>query len=232
MVKKDRRCNKMTSKMAMACLALVTAAVMLGCGPRIPESKLVTIDNLKPVLKEAIADYMEESRKKSIETVIERSKSLIDKEIERLNTAEKLYNSDQVRTIILPGPLTYGWYLKQYRDYYQGSIADIVEDKSALVAYNVYIKYDYRLQETKRHHNTFEEDSRVNAQLETEFHPTDHKGYLVLSYGFNNHLKYNGLPPAVITSKKARDEIGRAMPGVAQEMKFNAQWVSSGAAKR
>jgi hypothetical protein len=215
---------KTKSVLTAICGAIAVALIVQACGPRQPETKPITVDDIKPIIEQAYKEYLKESKNAAISTIIERAKVLAENELKRLNESEIIYNKDTVRTIILPGPLTYGWHLKQYRDYHTATPADIVDDTSLLISCNIYIKYDYRVNETKRHHNTLEEDGLINAELETEYHPTEGTGYVVLSYGFDNALEYNGMPPAVVASHDAGDELGSSMQALGAGVKFEAHW--------
>ena len=217
---------KTKTTVAAICVCVAIGLIVQGCGPRETEGTPVTIEELKPIIDAAFKSYLEDSRKKALDTIVARAEELASQEIERLNEAERTYNEDVLQTIILPGPMAYGWYLKQYRVYNSALPADIVEDKSMVIAANIYIKYNYDLYETKRYHNTFEEDPAVNARLETEFLKTDKTGFIVLSYGFDNDYEYNGLPPAVIYRETGTNEVGSGMTAIGEGVEYGAHWVS------
>ncbi len=205
----------------MFALAVLVMAVALSCGPRSGE---VSPEALERTIGEAVEDYLVKSREKAQEAVLAQVKEIAEQEMKRLNAIEQLYK-DKLREVMPLNPMLYGHFVKQYRHYDSYTLVDVIEDPSIFVSYTAKISYHFKVFETKRYSNTFDENARAKARAETEFHETDQGGNLVLSYVFGTDLKWDGEPgrPSPAGSEEPRSTT--TGPQLLQKKRFDAQWV-------
>jgi len=196
------------------------SAIAQSCAPRQPA---ITVESIKPIIETAFKNYMAESSARAIRVLADRAQALAVKEIERLNAAELLYK-DEVHEVILPGPMAYGWFVKQYRHYHSHVPVDIVEDPSVFVSYRVYIGYQFNVLETERHHNRLEKDARSKAKNETEFHESNAEGTLVISYAFNNDLQWDGRKGKYLGTTGVGLE--RQLLAAGEEKRYDPHWIT------
>ena len=183
-----------------AVLCLWIAVFLLG---------MVAFHGCGRVSDEQLAKAVESAMKRStlrnkaeiLDNLMKSTQSLAVQELERLNRAERVYDTKVFFDMIGKWhPMGYGFFFKIKRGFSSYEVVDIRESDSLLHKYEVLLRYDYDVLQTKRWASAFD-GARERADKDFDFKKTDEQGSWEFRYWFNTDFKWEGEEPEFIRAR-------------------------------
>jgi|GEM_PF-7020780 len=172
-------------KQGGCCLLVLTvlaaAAALHGCG-NVSEEKLAR------AVETAMKQTMYRHKADAIENLTQKMKWLATRQLQVLNKAEKIYDT-QTRFEPIPYNMyELGFMYKVKRNFSSYEIIDMVESDSLLYAYAVYVAYNYELLQTETQPTAFD-GAEERAEKDFNFEDTGKGGTMEFVYQFDSSFE-------------------------------------------
>ncbi len=186
------------STLAVSCswivLLLVGITALHGCGQPSDEQ-----------LAQAVETAMKRSillnKQEVLKNVMNRANKLAVQELDRLNRAEKVYDTQVFFEMIgLYHPMGYGFWFKIKRGFSSYDVVDIREGESLFHKYEVFIDYKYDVLRTERFASAYE-GTYEKAEADFNFQKIDEKGSWEFLYRFTTDFEWDGEEPEFVRAK-------------------------------
>ncbi len=155
---------------------------------------------------EQLAQAVETAMKRSIllnkqevlKNVMNRANKLAVQELDRLNRAEKIYDTKVFFDMAgVYHPMGYGFWFKIKRGFSSYDIVDIRESQSLFYKYEVFIDYKYDVLRTERFASAYE-GTYQKAEADFNFQKIDEKGSWEFLYRFTTDFEWDGEEPEFV----------------------------------
>jgi hypothetical protein len=156
---------------------LAAAAAFHGCGG-------VSEEKLARAVETAMKQTIYRRQTEAVENLTAKMKWLATRQLDLLNKAEKVYDT-QTRFEPIPyNVYGYGFMYKVKRNFPSYEIIDMVQSDSLLYAYAVYVAYDYEILQTETQPTAFD-GAKERAEKDFEFKSTGKNGAMEFVYQFD-----------------------------------------------
>jgi len=172
-------------KQGVCCLlvlmVLAAAAVFHGCGS-------VSEEKLARAVEKAIKQTIYRHKADAIENLTAKMKWLATRQLQILNEAEKVYDTQTHFEPIPYNMYGLGFMYKVKRNFSSYEIVDMVESDSLLYAYAVYVAYNYEILQTETQPTAFD-GAEERAEKDFNFEDTGKRGTMEFVYQFDSSYK-------------------------------------------
>jgi len=186
------------SALAVSCswivLLVVGVIALHGCNR-------VSDEQLAQAVETAMKRSILLNKKEILKNVMNRANKLAVQELDRLNTAEKVYDTQVFFDMIgRYHPMGYGFWFKIKRGFSSYDIFDVRESDSLFHKYEVFIEYKYDVIRTHQFASAYE-GTYEKAEADFNFQKIGQEGSWEFLYRFTTDFEWDGEEPEFVRAK-------------------------------